>query len=120
MAQYGRPKVDNVDDIMRSMHRKYHFAVKGLMATQTDLRNSILADAYINQPAHVFWRQVYNANAIKAASSPADTANSHTSPSDIANEFKHMYSGIFRAGFTTEADLNAFGCALDNSCNISE
>ena len=81
---------------MCSKHKKYHFAVKGLTATQTDSRNSKLAEVYINQPANDFWRQVYNANATKAASSPANTVNGHTSPDYIANEFKHMYSGIFR------------------------
>ena len=31
-----------------------------------------------------------------------------------------MYSGIFRAGLTTELDLNALRRSLDNSCNIAD
>ena len=31
-----------------------------------------------------------------------------------------MHSGIFRASFTTEADLNALHRSLDNSCNIAK
>ena len=81
---------------------------------------SQLADAYTNQLAQFCWRQVYNANTIKAASSPANSVNGHTSPGDIANEFKHMYPGIFCVGFTTEADLNVLRRLLENSCNIFE
>ena len=41
----GRPNVGVVHDIMCSTRKRYHFAVKGLLRSQTDLRNSCFAEA---------------------------------------------------------------------------
>ena len=90
---------------MRSTQRRYHFAVKGLLRSQTDLRNAYLAAASINKPPNVFWREFKRANARPSSVQVSNVVNGHTDCHDIANEFKNAYSDIFRAGFTTVEDL---------------
>ena len=50
----GRPNVGVVHDTMRSTQKRYYFAVKGLLRSQTDLRNACLAEASINKPLMFF------------------------------------------------------------------
>ena len=59
----GRPNAGNVYDIMCSTRKRYHFLVKALLRSQTDLRNACLAEASINKPPNVFWREVKRTNA---------------------------------------------------------
>ena len=39
---------------MRSTRKRYHFTLKDLLQSQTDLRNSCLAEVSINKPSNVF------------------------------------------------------------------
>ena len=59
----GRPNTGFVHDIMRSTRKRYHYAVKGLLQLQTDLRNACLAEASIKKPPNLFWREVKRVNA---------------------------------------------------------
>ena len=85
------------------------------MRSQTDLRNSCLAEASINKPPNVFWREVKHANA-RPSSVQVSNVNGHTDCYNIANEFKNAYSDIFRTGFTTVDDLDVLRKELDDSC----
>lgn len=71
----GCPTVDTVADLMRSKRKKYHFAVKSLLRSQTDLCNSALADAYVNKPPNVFWREVKHANACPSSGCVANVVS---------------------------------------------
>ena len=59
----GRPNIWVVHNIMRSTRKRYYFADKCLLRSQTDLRNASLAETSINKPPNVFWREVKRANA---------------------------------------------------------
>ena len=101
---------------MRSTRKRYHFAVKGLLRSQTDLRNACLAEASINKTPNVFWREVKRANAGPSSVQVSNVVNGQTDCHDIANKFKNAYSDIFRAGFATVDDLDMLRKELDDSC----
>ena len=101
---------------MRSTRKRYHFTVKGLLRSQTDLRNVCLAEASINKPFDVFWREAKRANARPSSVQVSNVVNGQTDCHDIANEFKNAYSDIFRAGFTTVDDLDVLRKEFDDSC----
>ena len=110
---------------MRSTRKRYHIAVKGLLRSQTDLRNSCLAEASINKPPNVFWRKVERVNA-----RPLSVHVLNVFLMDIAivmlllmslklhitNEFYTAHSVIFYAGFTMADDLKVLREELDESC----
>ncbi len=112
----GRPNASVVADLMRSTRKRYHFAVRDLLRSQKDLRMSVLADACVNKPPNIFWREVKRANARPSSATIANVVNDHSDPRDIANDFKSLYSDTFRAGFTSLEDLHAFRKTLDNAC----
>ena len=112
----GRPNLGVVHDIMRSTRKRYHFAVKGLLRSQTDLRNACSAEASINKPPNVFWREVKRANTRPSSVQVSNVVNGHTDCHDIANEFKNAYSDIFCAGFTAVDDLDVLRKELDDIC----
>ena len=112
----GRPNVGVIHDIMRSTRKRYHFAVKVLLRSQTDLRNACLAEASINKPPNVFWREVKRANARPSSVQVSNVVNGQTDCHDIANEFKNTYSIIFRAGFTMVDNLDVLSKELNDSC----
>ena len=58
--------------------------------------------------------EVKRANARPLSVQVSNVVNGHADCHDIANEFKTVYSGIFRAGFTTIADLDVLRKELDD------
>ena len=55
-----------------------------------------------------FWHEVEFTNARPSSVQVSNVVNGHTNYHDIVNEFKAVYYGIFRAGFTTVDDLEYF------------
>ena len=111
-----RPNAGVVHDIMRSTRKRFHIVVKGLLRSQTALRNACLAEASINKSPNVFWRVVKHTNARPSSVQVSNVVNGQTDCHDIANEFKNAYSYIFLAGFTTVDDLDVLRKELDDSC----
>ena len=73
----GRLNAGVMHDIMRSTRKRYHFAIKGLLGSQTDLRNACLAEASINKLLNAFWREVKRANARPSSVQVSNVVNEH-------------------------------------------
>ena len=100
---------------MHSTRKRYHFAVKGLFLSQTDLRNACFVEASIKGPLMFFWHEVKRANARPSSLQVSNVVNGHIDCHDIASKFKNAYSDTFRAGFTVD-DLDVLRKELDDSC----
>ena len=88
----SRPNTGTVADIMHSVHKQYHFAVKSFEHSPTVLRYSKIAEANINKPPNILWSEVKRANAKIACLHVVNSVNGHSIPKDIADDFKDMYA----------------------------
>jgi hypothetical protein len=115
-VQAGRPNNGIVADIMRASRRKYHTNVKQVLRSQNEQRNVSLATASCNNRQLDFWDQVKRANAYNSKPSVCSVINGCNTGVDIANTFKDMYADTFRAGFTSQDDLELFHVSLTEQC----
>ena len=95
---------------MRAARKQYHNAGKRLCQSQTEQRNSKLANAFINSRApNEFWAKFKRSNARSSNSSCSyNYVNGRRCPADVANDFMKMYRNVFRAGHTSCHDLQSF------------
>ena len=113
----GRPPTGVLANIMRSTRRQYHIASKRLLQSQKEQHNTRLAEAFaVPHSPSIFWKEVKRANAHTSHSFACNTVNGHTSPAEIANDFKDMYKNIFCAGLTSVDDLSNFRNNLNDLC----
>ena len=105
-------------NIMRTTRKQYNFTVKRLCQSQTEQRNSKLANAFIDSRAlNEFWAEVKRRNARSSNSSCFyNYVNGRSRPADLANDFMKIYRDVFCACFTSCHDLQSFQNKINNFC----
>jgi hypothetical protein len=114
----GSPIAVVVADIMCSTRKKYHLAVRRLRYSQNDIQNSKIAEAHLHGSSTNFWQEVKRSNARKSIQRSSNVVNGHTSAQEIANDFKDVFTNIFRADFTSDTDISTLRSLLNDKCSV--
>ena len=101
---------------MCATQKRYHEATKRILSSQNKQRNTQIVNSYENSSPFLFWKEIYHANARKVHANSSCNINGCNNNTEIANGFKTVHEQIFRAGFTSSNDLNAFHNNLNNAC----
>jgi hypothetical protein len=113
----GRPRDGIVADIMRRTRAAYHYAVRNVKKSSSDIIKQRFASAIVENRNRDFWREVKNVNG--GARDTPKMVDGHTQNEYIADLFANKYEDLYTSVGYNEAEMDVLRQEIEKKVELS-